>query len=450
MHNIGDDNELDRLSREAAWKYDVPGEANWQKMELELDKVLPVQKDRKKPLLLWWLLPILLLGGASYWWLENKNDAGVATQKKETETAGKMITSDKMQASATENSAIVQNKNSGVEKNTVPGASAEKKILSAKSPVTPGILLQKSMKNSFPNTQFSLVTKQQRADANSAKTTVVAGVSNPVEQPQTNKVVVVDQKNAVETPKEITGKINFDSPATARMEVAKEINLVTNPEQVVEPMAKTAPYQTQLMPAAKGKGWSYALLAGFDKSTVKFKYGNDPGLNIGLLAGYHFNSRLSLHTGAIYTQKNYKLAGEDFTPPKGSWLNNYKLENVKGYCRMWEVPLLARYMVNNQAKNNVFISTGLSSYFMTREKYSYFFYNAGAPTTRTTSYNSTDTHILSIAHLSAGFESPLNRNLSLQIEPYAKIPLDGVGLGNIRLSSFGINLAVQYRQPAKK
>lgn len=448
MHNIVDDNELDRLSREAAWKYDVPGDANWQKMAGELDKILPVQKDRRTPLFLWWLLPVFLLGGATYLWLENKNNSGVTTQKKE--PVSKMITSDKMQASPKENSAIVKKENGGVQKNNTPGAGEDKNILSAKSSATPVILLQKPRKNYFPNTHFSLVTIEPGANAHIGKKTVVTGVSNPVEQPRTKKAMAIDQKIGAETPKEITGKINFDSPATAKMEVAKEINLVTNPEPLVEVKANATPSKILVMPVFKGKGWSFALLAGVDKSTVKFKYGNDPGVNIGLLAGYHHNRRWSLHTGAIYTQKNYKLAGADFTAPKGSWLSNYKLENVKGYCRMWEVPILARYVVNSQAKKNVFISTGLSSYFMTREKYSYFFYNAGVPTTRTTSYNSTDTHILSIAHLSAGFENQLSRNLSLQIEPYAKIPLDGVGLGNIKLSSFGINFSVQYRQPAKK
>ena len=118
---------------------------------------------------------------------------------------------------------------------------------------------------------------------------------------------------------------------------------------------------------------------------------------------------------------------------------------------MWEVPLLLRYTVSKSVKKNVFLSTGLSSYFMTKENYDYYYYsNTGQLVTRHNSYNSTDTHVLSIAHLSVGFENRLSRNWSMLVEPYAKIPLGGVGFGSIRLSSFGLNFSIQHRQPSKK
>ena len=202
--------------------------------------------------------------------------------------------------------------------------------------------------------------------------------------------------------------------------------------------------------ASRHNGFSIAFVAGVDKSTVKFKYGNDAGINLGMLVGYHFNDRWSLHSGGIYTQKNYKLAGEDFTAPKGTPMSYYKIETLEGYCRMWEVPLVARYTLNPSAKNSTFISTGLSSYFMTKENYSYLYYYNNQPVTRSSSYNSSDTHVLSIWDLSVGFNKPFSKSWGMQVEPYARIPLGGVGLGNIRLSSFGINFSVQYRQPAKK
>ena len=83
-------------------------------------------------------------------------------------------------------------------------------------------------------------------------------------------------------------------------------------------------------------------------------------------------------------------------------------------------------------------------------KVGYFYYYNWQPVTRNSSYSSTDTHVLSIAHLSVGFENRISQNWSLQVEPYAKIPLGGVGFGNIRLSSFGVNFSVQHRQPSKK
>ena len=96
-----------------------------------------------------------------------------------------------------------------------------------------------------------------------------------------------------------------------------------NPANQQQKNKKRRTLPSRLVPQ-EGKGWSYSLLAGVYKSTVKFKYGNNPGVNIGIISGYHFNDKLSIHTGAIYTQKNYKVAGEDFIAPKGSWASYYK------------------------------------------------------------------------------------------------------------------------------
>jgi hypothetical protein len=97
-----------------------------------------------------------------------------------------------------------------------------------------------------------------------------------------------------------------------------------------------------------------------------------------------------------------------------------------------------------------FFSVGLSSYFMTKESYDYFYYYNNQPVNRHSTLDSDDKHILSIAHFSVGFENKISKKWALQIEPYAKIPLGGVGYGNIRLSSFGLNFSLQHRQPAKK
>jgi hypothetical protein len=73
MHSLGDDNELDHLSRDAAGMYDNPGAPDWKKMSATLDKVLPVERKRRG-ILLWWLVPALLLGGGGYWLMKSNAD----------------------------------------------------------------------------------------------------------------------------------------------------------------------------------------------------------------------------------------------------------------------------------------------------------------------------------------------------------------------------------------
>ncbi|MEO7531689.1 MAG: hypothetical protein ABIS69_09765, partial [Sediminibacterium sp.] len=80
MFNLGDDNELDRVSREAAEKFSAPVEANWQALSNELDKIMPVEKKKRRILFYWWLLPVLLIGGtAAYWLIKENNTAAIAS-----------------------------------------------------------------------------------------------------------------------------------------------------------------------------------------------------------------------------------------------------------------------------------------------------------------------------------------------------------------------------------
>jgi len=470
MYNLGDDSELDRLSREAAGRYRSPGEPNWQAFSEELDKVLPVAEKKRRFVVFWWLLPVLLIGGGITYWQLAKNDQTIqatvavknqpgtisATDKKENVALAQPgVATDDNQKINTEkvsdNTAVTTDKQvaaSGIDAIHATAIKPAKQAKDITAVNNRAITLNAEKKTTslpaFDNVRPDKAASQKVDQPVTIVTTDKSSTTVTVD-PATDKAA--DKKEPVkETPAEISNKQTADAttdPAT------KENKTEAQPGNV-SPATEDKPQINKLPNTAKGKGWSFAVLAGIDKSTVKFTYGSNAGTNIGAMAGYHFNKNWSIHTGLIYTQKNYKLAGQDFEAPKGSPISYVKLETVSGYCHMWEVPLLARYTINPNNKNSFFLSTGLSSYFMTKEDYDYFYYYAGQPVTKNNSYDSKDTHILSILHLSAGVEKPLSKSWSMQVEPYAKLPLGGVGLGNIRLSSFGINLSVQHRQPAKK
>ncbi len=206
-------------------------------------------------------------------------------------------------------------------------------------------------------------------------------------------------------------------------------------------------------PASKiEKAFNIGIIAGIDYTTVRFKYGDHAGFNLGIMTGYQFSKNWSVYTGAIYTRKNYKLSGKDYNPPNSYWTSYVDLQTVDGYCNMWEVPLLARYTFNSTSNTRFFASTGLSSYFMKKQQYNYNYKTVPAGTQGTSSWtNNTDyNHLFSILHFSAGFEKQVGKHLNWQVEPYAKLPLHGLGFGDIKMSSFGINFSIQYRQPVKR
>lgn len=471
MHNLGDDKELDRLSREAAGRYTPPGAPNWDALSSELDKVMPVEK-KKRRIIFWWLLPVLLAGGAIAYWLVSKNDTTTIAQATVIPAASKEITTAVVTEQSGANQKVTEEPVSkdndatnvltektntaqpNVPTEKIKANAAQKNLSSAKNngtinrfPVSKPFMRVEN--NSTPGAANSAVVRQG-GTSNNPVSNATSATKEINELKKENSGVVNDLSKEKNSEKENEpAKANNDGSNTGN-NTAQENKTETAPGTTpATETASTKKETTTLKP--RGKGFSFGVLAGVDESTVKFKYGNNAGFNVGVSVGYHFNDKLSVHTGAIYTQKKYKVAGADFTAPKGTMISYYKVEDVDGSCNMWEFPLVARYTLSQGKKSSLFASAGLSSYVMTSEDYYYRFYNnSGVLTSRNAEYYTGNTYFMSILHLSAGFESRMSKNLSLIVEPYAKLPLGGVGFGSIRLSSFGLNFSVQYRQPAKK
>lgn len=459
MYNPGDDKELDRLSREAAGRYTPPGEANWQALSDELDRIMPVTEKKKRRFLFWWLLPLLLVGsGAAYWMATNHSADQVATSV--TSDTGSVF-SETIRETKPANSAekiTVQDKEHIQEETHKKEQGFTENQSTARVTLPTEIVSGLSTTKAIRYRKNNLLSYKPIADNHSSGVKEIAENNPPVST--SNTTTISDKKTDLPLP--LTHAVTEKTTTTntglqlQKTEAEQPSNntqeKTTTPATITEP-AKTeeaSPAPVPKVSSSRGKGFSYAFVAGVDKSTVKFRYGNDPGINLGMMAGYHFSNRWSVHTGLIYTQKNYKVAGKDFTAPKGTWVSYYNLENVTGYCRMWEVPLQVRYTMGKNDNKSSFFSAGLSSYFMTKESYDYFYYYNNQPVTRHSTLDSDDKHVLSIAHFSVGFENRISKKWALQIEPYAKIPLGGVGYGSIRLSSFGLNFSLQHRQPAKK
>lgn len=457
MHNLGDDKELDRLSREAAGRYTPPGAPNWDALSSELDKVMPVEK-KKRRIIFWWLLPVLLAGGATAYFLVSKSDTETIAQAPATPATPKETTT-----------AIVPEKASGKETAPQEPASKEKASIQIPTEKTKTNAAQTNLStanNNRPIKRFPvskpLMHVENNAVSRSSETSnnAVSSNANNVTKNASeliskngNSVVENDPSKEKNTARETELTKATDQPTKTENNTAAQENKTETALPETAPATEPVTNKkeaTSLKP--RGKGFSFGVLAGVDESTVKFKYGNNAGYNVGVSVGYHFNDKLSIHTAAVYTQKKYKVAGPDFTAPKGTMISYYKIEDVDGSCNMWEFPLVARYTLSQGKKSSVFASTGLSSYVMTNEDYYYRFYNgSGVLTSRNAEYYTGNTYFMSILHLSAGFESCMSKNLSLIVEPYAKLPLSGgIGFGSIRLSSFGLNFSVQYRQPAKK
>jgi hypothetical protein len=109
-----------------------------------------------------------------------------------------------------------------------------------------------------------------------------------------------------------------------------------------------------------------------------------------------------------------------------------------------DIPLNVGYQVYNKGANKFSLGTGLSSYFMLRENYTYN-YASGSPD-GPTNYNirNQNKHILGVLNLNATYQREISSKFGVGIQPYLKLPLTGIGYGEVNLKSAGVAVGVTW------
>lgn len=488
------DKDLDRLSREAAEQFEVEhGASGWDHLEKRLDQELPQKKDRRR--FLFWLFFIsLATGGTLAGILKNKVPA-TSLAKNE------VITS----SSANKTTAVIK-PDATVKNNTTNNTQT---ITDKTQPVQnsqPVITQQEATpvsKQSVTGTQQATINNQKATPANNKTTDNKKTKSSPAIDQQpiglnyaitgSNNNSLKNNRNKYNQPKQkqsrpqrtgnnqiAQSKHNDDLNTTLGNDIAAN-SPVTNQTTTAEPVDKnevpaansanttpdsatdkntTAPVaaDSTAKPAAQQpvkkeepkKPHNYkqpleiGLLAGPDGSTVEFGSLYKTGYNFGVQVGYRLNNRWSVNTAIIYTKKFYK-ADSQYFHPKIDW-TMWKPNNVNGNCSMWEIPVNVRYDIAYNDKRRWFVSTGLSTYLMTNENYSLSFRGASG-TYYSSPYksDSNSNYIFSIVNLSVGYERSLGKRFSIQAEPYLKIPMKGLGYGNMRMDSYGMLFSLKYK-----
>lgn len=264
-----------------------------------------------------------------------------------------------------------------------------------------------------------------------AANTTVTEQPIPVELPDKNDVPAANNANTTPDPATATDK-NTTVPAAVDSTAKPAAQQPAKKEEPKKPHNYKQPLEI-------------GLLAGPDASTVSFGSLYKAGYNFGLQVGYRFNNRWSVNTAIIYTKKFYK-ADSQYFHPKNSWGGAWKPSDVDGNCAMWEIPVNVRYDLAYNDKRRWFVSTGLSTYLMKSEDYSLNFRSMGGGIYSTTyKSDSNSNYIFSILNLSVGFERSLGKHFSIQAEPYLKIPMKGLGYGNMRMDSYGALFSLKYR-----
>ncbi len=165
------------------------------------------------------------------------------------------------------------------------------------------------------------------------------------------------------------------------------------------------------------------------------------GTNIGLMftAGV---KKLSLSTGVNYSVKPYSLPFSQYTT---TYKFKSKPEYVNADCRVLDIPINIGYQVYNKSGNKITMGTGISSYIMMHESYTYD-YGDLAKVYGPSYYavQGKGKYMFSIMNLQATYERKINSNVGLSLQPYFKIPLSAIGYSHVKVQTFGIAVGLNW------
>ncbi len=481
---------FDKRIRDSADNHHPPyHEKAWEKMEKLLDEKMPQEKDDRRRFLFFILL-LLGIGGGITWavikqpWNSGQEPVAVKTTS----------------LNSTEDPVTVpgNNNNNGI----LPGAKAEKDAeqtiadISADrtEPFSPGsktVMPPAQTKNEQPqitapkNELVSQPRQQKTLSALAINKNPEDGKKKFISQPVL-PAVVTDKKKAPD----ITAKTNTDrevstvekkaeekTNAVAVEQIAekkdainpieqKAVNVQSVETNLPEPAQKKdepvkAETQDKDMPAAgkniskskKKNSFFISVSAGPDISAAGTERPGKIQLLTGAGLGYTYKDRLTLRTGFYTARKVYTASPKQYNPPPPFWSYYPYMEKIEADCKVYEIPLLLSYQFGNKSKSNWMATAGISSFLMKEEVYDYYY--KPYPTAPVRTYKRTikdeNNHFFSVVTLSAGYQRKFGNKVSLIAEPYLKLPLAGVGYGNVKLNSAGVmmTLALKPFSPGK-
>jgi len=431
--------EFDKKINEAAEHHHPSyNEGAWNKMEQLLDKHLPQKKDdRRKYILILFLF--LFTGGGLYLmlakpWKENKpisssmersagtvpvNPSGVVIDKKRVEDiSGKIKSSDNVAPNAGGNAESTSIDADDNTKNSNDYFS----IASKKRSVTKNIKDKGVARRDGDLSHKDIPDKDNRTNKSNQEITPVLQDNR-----SSNNIIGNTPKKAESESK--TAEKNINDVSTSAPENKKEN---ATPVSVKKIKANTSKRNT----------FFFTLSAGADIASIQFQENGKLKPVIGIGAGYTIHKRFTLRTGFYSARKIYETS-KQYSSLASLPMNWNYLSQIDADCKVYEIPLALSYNFGFSKKHNWFVSTGLSSYLMKKEKYKYeYTYPSGARYSYTHTVNNENKHYFSILTLSGGYTKKIGNRLSLTAEPYVKIPLTGIGYGNVKLNSAGLLFSV--------
>jgi hypothetical protein len=176
-------------------------------------------------------------------------------------------------------------------------------------------------------------------------------------------------------------------------------------------------------------------------TSVKFQPVKRIGFNLGVLMGYRLSDKIGFEVGATLAHKYYYTNGK-YMAPNSIRGDNSTILNVYAFNSITEMPLTLQYNIKNEKNKRFFVSAGCVSYAIHKEHYNYTYTKNGEEKQSVKYYNKASNNWFSNAQISVGYGYGVGKIGNITIEPYYRIPLKGIGISDLPITSIGINFAL--------
>lgn len=195
-----------------------------------------------------------------------------------------------------------------------------------------------------------------------------------------------------------------------------------------------------------------ALNLGFspDYSKVVDNEFGPMGYNLQVILDYKISQKWALRAGVIKSLKLYDAYPEDYAWPVKWGKPSSPLREVEASCDMLDIPISLSYQILKKGSNQLYTTLGITNYKMINEKYEYFYENDADPNLKWRKWEGSSGFFgAGVVNMSVGIERKLTNFLSVQLEPFVKIPIKNVGFGDVKLLTTGLFLNIKTQAPKK-
>lgn len=187
--------------------------------------------------------------------------------------------------------------------------------------------------------------------------------------------------------------------------------------------------------------FAISVVASSDLNSVQTFSRNKVGTSAGLILTMGLSKKWSISAGAVYADKPYTASFAQYTTP-------YKFaqtpSTVDASCVVLDVPVNIGYQFYQKGKTKLSIGTGLSSYFMLRENYTFNYGGAYPQPASTYNIRNKNQHVFGVLNLNATYQRRVSSKLDIGLQPYVKLPLTNIGYGQVDLKSAGVAASLMW------